>query len=107
MADFQGKAADFEQNGIGLYALSTDDQEHAREMADKHGLTFPVLYGVDGRELSRTWGAYYEENRGILHATAYILRPEHTIASATYSTGPVGRLTPGEALGIIQFYKSK
>ncbi len=60
---------------------------------------------MDGPALSQAWGSYYEEKRNVLHATAFILRPGGTIASATYSTGPVGRLTPGEAAGIVAFYQ--
>ncbi len=107
MADFQSKLAEFGQNDIAVFALSTDSEEHAREVVDQHGLAFPVLYGIDGRATSAAWGSYYEERRGILHATGFVLFPDHRIASATYSTGPVGRLTAQDALGHIAFQKKK
>lgn len=98
---------EFEQNDISVYALSTDNQEHAREMVDKHSLTFPVMYGVNGPATSDTWGSYYEEKRNILHATNFILNPEKKIAVACYSTGPVGRIEPQDALNSIAFMKKQ
>ena len=107
MADFQAHLSELEENDIPVFALSTDDQEKAAEMVDKHGLTFPVLYGVDGPKTSQTWGSYYEEKRNILHATGFILRPGGAIAHATYSTGPVGRLGAKDAMGVVAFYKKQ
>lgn len=105
MADYQARLAELEAAGISVFALSTDDPEHARETVARHGVTFPVLHGVDGPAVSRAWGSYYEERRDILHATSFVVRPDHTIASATYSTGPVGRLVAGDALAIVSFYR--
>ena len=107
MADYQFHLGLLEQGGISVYALSTDDLEHAKSTVDKIGVTFPVLYGVDGPALAAAWGGYYEQRRNILHATSFILRPERTIASATYSTGPVGRVTPVEAARIVAFYRKQ
>ena len=107
MADFQAHLGELTENEIAVYALSTDPEEKAQEMINAHGLTFPVLYGVDGVKTSQAWGSYYEEERKILHATAFVLSPDHGIASATYSTGPVGRLSAKDALAFIAFNKKK
>lgn len=97
---------EFEKNEISIYALSTDDQEHAKEIVDKHNLTFPVMYGVNRVAIVETWGSYSEEKRNILHATNFILNPEKKIAVASYSTGPVGRIEPQDALNTIAFIKN-
>lgn len=107
MADYQSNLEDLEKRGICVYALSTDSEEHARATVEKLGVTFPVLHGVDGLALSKAWGSYYEERRAILHATGFIVGPDTTILSATYSTGPVGRLRAVDALGFITFHKSR
>jgi len=107
LADYQFHLGLLEQSGVSVYALSTDDLEHAKSTVDKAGVTFPVLYGMDGPKLAAAWGGFYEERRNILHATTFILRPDHAIASATYSTGPVGRVTPVEAARIVAFYKKQ
>ena len=107
MADYQKNIGEFEKNNIHVYAMSTDDLEHAKEMVDKHGLTFPVLYGLDGPKQSEIWGAYYEAERNIIHATNFILSPDRKIITASYSTAAVGRIVPQDALDTIAFYKTK
>ncbi len=107
MADYQAHRAQFEQNGIAVYALSTDDAQHAQEMVERHGLSFPVLYGVDGPATAAAWGAHYEERRNIIHATSFILQPSRRIANATYSTGPAGRLVAEDALRVVAFLKKQ
>lgn len=105
MAGYQAKLDEFEQNEISIYALSTDDEEHAKEIVDKHSLTFPVMYGINRVATADTWGSYSEEKRNILHATNFILNPERKIAVASYSTGAVGRIEPQDALNTIAFMK--
>lgn len=107
MADFQSRLSDLEQNGISVYALSTDDEEHAREVVDKNSLTFPVIFGVDGVKTSQAWGSYYEERRSILHATGFVLKPDRSIVSATYSTGPIGRLVAEDVINNVDFHKKQ
>ena len=92
MAGLQEKLDEFEQNDISVYALSTDNQENAKKIVDKHGLTFPVMYGVNRVATADTWGSYSEEARDILHATNFVLTPDKKIAVASYSTGAVGRV---------------
>jgi peroxiredoxin len=96
-----------EQAGASVFALSTDDLAHAQEVVTRTGAAYPVLYGVNGPELAATWGAYYEQRRNILHATAFILRPDGVIASATYATGPVGRLSAEEAVRMVLFLRKQ
>jgi peroxiredoxin len=105
LAEYQFHLGMLEAAGISVAALSTDDLEHAKDTVYRAGVTFPVLYGVNGPELARAWGSFYEERRNILHATAFVLRPDRVIASATYSTGPVGRLLATDAARIVAFYK--
>lgn len=90
---------------MSVVALSTDDLEHAKDSVYRSGATFPVIYGVDGPALAQTWGGYYEERRNVLHATSFLLRPGGVIASATYSTGPIGRITALEAVRMTLFLR--
>lgn len=107
MADFQSRLDEFQANEIALYALSTDDAEHARQMADEHGLAFPVLHGIDGPAFAHSHGAFHEARRDILHATGYVLKPDGTVGLAVYSTGARGRLTPDDALGQVAFWRKQ
>ncbi|PLX84851.1 MAG: hypothetical protein C0617_06475 [Desulfuromonas sp.] len=106
MADFQARFGDFEQEGIALFAFSTDPLEEARKTVEGDGLAFPVLWGVDGPGAAERLGAVYEARRDIIHPCAYILRGG-TVFNATVSNGPVGRLTAADALGLITYMKTQ
>lgn len=90
-----------------MVAASTDPAEKATETVTELGLRFPVGYGLAVKETARLLGAFYEERRGVLHATGFVLRPDHTIAVAQYSSGPIGRLVWQDVLGLVQFYKKQ
>ena len=107
MAGYQAKLDEFEQNEISVYALSTDNLEHAKETVEKNNVTFPVMYGINRVATADTWGSYSEDARDILHATNFILTPSRKIAVACYSTGAVGRIEPQDALNVIAFMKKK
>ena len=70
-------------------------------------LTFPVGYGLDLKETATTLSAFYEERRGILQSTGYLISPDRTIAVAQYSSGPIGRLVWQDVLGLVQHYKKQ
>lgn len=101
------RIGELEAADIPVYFLSTDPLEKAKPMVEKHGATFPVIYGVDGPKTAELLGAYHEERRNILHATGFILNPEKNILSVTTSSGPVGRLTVEDILRVVAFYKKQ
>lgn len=88
-----------------MVAASVDTEEEAQKTIDECGITFPVGYGVDYREVSQWTGCFYEERRQILHSTGYVLRPDGTIAVGVYSSGPIGRLVWQDVLNLVQFQK--
>ncbi len=65
-----------------------------------------MLYGLDGPMTAASLGAFYERRRNIIQPCAFILHAG-SIVSANYSTGPVGRLTAGDALGLIRFMQQQ
>lgn len=98
---------EIEALGVSVYALSTDSREEARQTADKHNLTFPVMFGMDGPKTAELLGSYYEERRNIIQPTNFILGPEKKIMSITMSSGPVGRLTTEDVVRIVTFYQKQ
>lgn len=90
--------------GIRVVAASTDPLDKAEETVRN---TFPVGYGLDLKETGATLGAFYEERRGFLQSTGYLIRPDATIAVAQYSTGPIGRLVWQDVLGLVQHHKKQ
>jgi len=107
LAEYQQLTSAFKAVGVSVYALSTDNKDKAQQLATSAKANFPVLHSVDGPALAKAWGSYYEERRNILHATAFVLHPDHTILSATYSTGPVGRLDAKDGLSVVLFYQAR
>lgn len=90
-----------------MVAGSTDPAEKAAETVKEHGLTFPVAYGLPVRETAARLGAFYEERRGFLQATGFVVKPDGTIAVGQYSSGPIGRLVWQDVLALVQFYKKQ
>jgi peroxiredoxin len=109
LAGYQKKIADFEAIAAGVVALSVDSRKHARETVERHGLTFPVLHGLDARDTAEKIGAYInqEANPAFLHTTDFILAPDGTIAQIVYSSGLIGGFVVGEAVAYIKNRQKK
>ena len=88
-----------------MVAASTDPAEKAKETVGEQALTFPVGHGLPLQETAATFGAFYEDRRGFLQATGFVIRPDKAIAVAQYSSGPIGRLVWQDVLALVQFYK--
>jgi hypothetical protein len=71
------------------------------------GLGLPVGYGLPLKETAAALGAFYEEKRGVLQSTGFVVRPDRTIAVAQYSSGPIGRLVWQDVQGLVQHYKKQ
>ena len=92
--------------GIGLVALSVDAEKYARKSVDKHNISFPVIYGLDGPADAKKIGAYVDEDKGFFHATNFILR-NGKVKHATYSTGPLGRLQAKHVSMLVGYYQGQ
>jgi len=92
---------------LSVVAASTDPIEKAKETVSEHSLTLPGGYGLPLTETAATLGAFYEERRGFVQATGFVIKPDKTIAIAQYSSGPIGRLVWQDILGLVQFYKKQ
>ena len=107
MAAFDRAQDKLQADGIHAIAASTDPQDKAAETVGELGLVMPVGYGLPLKETADMLGAFYEERRGILNATGFVVKPDRTIAVAQYSSGPIGRLVWQDVLSFIQHYKKQ
>jgi len=107
LAAFERAQDKLREEGISVVAASTDPLEKAKETVTEHSLTLPVGYGLQLKETAAALGAFYEEQRGFLQATGFVIKPDKTIAVAQYSSGPIGRLVWQDILGLVQFYKKQ
>ena len=87
-------------------AASVDSEEDTKKLSLKESFSFPIAYGLTALDIAEKTGAYYNDERGFLHATGFLLRPDGTVVTAVYASGPVGRLTPNDALRIIKYYRN-
>lgn len=86
-----------------LIAASVDKIEDAQKTVERHKLIFRVAYGLSASAFSHRTGAFFDEEKGYLQATGFVIAPEGTIATAVYSTGAIGRLTAADTLGMIDY----
>jgi len=107
LAAFERAQDKLEAEGIHVIAASTDPQDKAAETVAELGLGMPVGYGLPIKDTAAALGAFYEEKRGVLQATGFVVRPDRTIAIAQYSSGPIGRLGWQDVLGLVQHYKKQ
>ncbi len=101
MAGFQKFKPELDALGVKVLAASVDPVDKAREVAAD--LSFPVGYGVT-RELADRIGAWWEERRGIIQPSEFLVAADGRVRSATYSSGPIGRVDAGDVVTLINFY---
>ena len=107
MAAFEKAGSRLQEEDVAVVAASTDPREKAEGTVKELGISYPVGYGLPLKETAALLGAFYEERRGVLHATGFVVKPDRTIAVAQYSSGPIGRLVWQDVVGLVQFNKKR
>jgi hypothetical protein len=90
-----------------VVALSVDPFDKAKEMVAKTGATFPIGYGLKVPQDAEKVGAYWEERRGIIHATNFTIDANKQVLQACFATGPIGRIAAVDALSSIRGTKKR
>ena len=104
MAGFEKVAGELDKLGARVIAASVDPEDKAAEVAAE--LSFPVAYGVT-REQAAALDTWWEDRRSIVQPSEFILSRNGRVVSATYSTGPIGRLMPEDSIKLIKFVESQ
>jgi peroxiredoxin len=107
LADYQAKMAELKELDISVMALSVDPLDKAREVVEQSKLEFPLAYGLKVPEDAERIGAWWDEKRPMIQPSEFILSGSRKIASATYSTGPIGRLRVDDVLTLVRFIGSQ
>lgn len=100
MDGFNTHLKELDDLGAKVIAASVEPLDKATEMADT--LSFPVAHGVTRAQADQL-GSWWEERRQIIQPSNFVLDDTAKVLSATYSTGPIGRLEPADAIRFIQF----
>ena len=104
MAGYEKLAGDFAAAGISVYAASVEDKEKTGEV--QKDLGFPVAHGIQ-RAQGDAIGAWWDERRDFIQPSEFVLRRDGRVLSATYSTGPVGRLDAADALSLVKILNAR
>ncbi len=104
MADFEKLKDDFAAEGISVIAAAVDSAEDTQVV--QKDVSFPVAFGVTQDDAEKL-GAWWDGRRGFIQPSEFILRRDGRVMSATYSTGPVGRLDAGDTLSLVKFFKAR
>ncbi len=101
MAGFEKLRPELDALGVKVVAASVDPLERAREVAAE--LSFPVGYGVT-REAAGRLGSWWEERRGIIQPSEFLVAADGRVRAATYSSGPIGRIDAADVVRLVNFY---
>ena len=76
-------------------------------MVEQHGLTYPVLHGLDARETMATIGGYSNAEPPYLHPSGFVLRPDRTIVMLVQTSAAIGCLVADDTIRLIEHYQAQ
>ena len=104
MVGFEQAKQELEGIGAKIVAASIDPIDKAQEVADD--VSFPIGYGID-REIGDKLGSFWEERRGLVQPSEFIVGADNKVVVSSYSDGPLGRIDAADVIKLINFYESR
>ena len=104
MVGFENELKALGEANASVVAASIDDEEKAGEVAAE--LSFPVAHGVT-RANADALGSWWEDRRGIIQPSEFIVSGDGKVVASSYSSGPIGRIDAADALKLIKLYASR
>lgn len=81
-----------------------DTEEKTTEVAAE--LNFPVAWGVT-RDIGNKLGSWWDEERDFIQPSEFFITGEGKVLASTYSSSPIGRMEPEDALALAKFLIKK
>jgi peroxiredoxin len=100
LAGFEKARQDLAAVGAKVLGASVDPLDKASEVAAE--LSYPLAYGVTRADAERI-GAWWEDRRGIIQPSQFVVGADGKVIASTYSSGPIGRVEPGDVVKLIEF----
>jgi len=94
----------FKDLNTSIVAASTETDEKAAEVAAN--LEFPVAYGMTRPQVDSI-GSWWEDRRSLIQPSNFVLNETGKVLSATYSSGPIGRVEAVDAIRLIEFLEKQ
>jgi len=104
LVDFEKHINDLAAVNAKVIAASVDPEDKAQEVADE--VSYPVAYGATIAE-ARLLDSWWEERRGIIQPSEFLVSGEGKILTSSYSSGPIGRINPDDVVKMINFMESQ
>ena len=104
MAGFEKAKQDLERVGAKVVAGSVDPLDKSKEVAAE--FSYPLAYGMTREDADRI-GAWWEERRGIIQPSEFVLDAQGKVRASSYSSGPIGRIEPADVVKLIEFYEKQ
>jgi peroxiredoxin len=101
LAAFEKARPELDALGIKVAAASVDPLDKAQEVARE--LSYPLGYGAT-REDANAIGAWWEERRGIIQPSEFVVDATGKVRASTYSSAPIGRIEPADVVKLVNFY---
>lgn len=114
LKEFEKRAADFAERGVGVIAISSDGEERTRAMADKVEANL-VRFGYDlDLTEARNWGLYISTSRGktsigieepalFSEPGLFMISPDQSLYYGSTQTMPFVRPHFSELVGALDF----
>lgn len=104
MAAFASRHDELRAVGAKVLAASVDPLDKAKEVAAQ--VPYPVAYGVTRAQADQL-GSWWEERRGIVQPSEFIVGPGNKVIDSSYSSGPIGRIDPADVVKRINFVEAQ
>jgi peroxiredoxin len=105
LSSFQRSLDHLADIGAQVAALSVDDEAITQDLIARHGLRFPVGHSADARAIAASTGAFINDDPVYLQSTGFVLDPDGRVVVSVYSSGAIGRLVPGDVIGMIRYLR--
>ena len=104
MAGFEKQREALAELGVSVVAGCVDSEEKTAEVASELG--FPVAWGMT-REMGERFGAWWDEGREFIQPSEFFMTGSGKVLASTYSSSPVGRMDPEDAVTLARFIIKK
>jgi len=104
LAGFEFWKAQLAAADVKVVAASVDPLDKAKEVATS--LSFPVGYGLTRAQADQL-GSWWEDRRGIIQPSEFLLGAGGKILQSSYSSGPIGRLEATDVVRMVNFIEAQ
>ena len=87
-----------------MLAASIDTGDTSKEVAD--GIDFPVAEGVTKAQAD-SLGSWWEDRRGIIQPSEFLLNADGKVLTSSYSSGPLGRMDAEDVIKMVGFMEKQ